>query len=122
MAGGVSVDVEAIPFRVTLQKPSTQSNSLFMCGIYVLHNEIQVDLLLRVPFGPSRRDVIRCQLDGQLVDSVDFDTVPIVVAGDTPTEHRRPERALSLNIGSVKDDGLTCDVHGESLEPLPAKF
>ena len=118
--GGVGVDAEAIALRGPLQKPGTQTRGLFMGGVDILHDEIQVDLLRWVPLGPLRRDVIRSQLHGDLVDPVDINAVPVIVAGHGSAEHRRPKGTLSLHISRVEHNGLSCNLHTGSLEAPPA--
>lgn len=114
VAGGVGVHLEVIFLgraASRLKHTSTELCHALVRSVEVLDPQIEVDLLLRCPVGPVRRDVVRCVLHSNAWFAVDDHHVPTIVAVNLAAEYPSPERTLRFNVCGIESDDLISDSH-----------
>jgi hypothetical protein len=114
VAGRVGVHLEVISLgRATsgLKHTSTKLCHALVRSVEVLDPQIEMDLLLRCPVRPVRRDVVRCVLHPNAWFAVDDHHVPTIVTVDLAAECPSPERTLGFDVCGIESDDLISDSH-----------
>jgi hypothetical protein len=95
-----------------LEQSGTKGYCLFMCGSRVIDVKVEMHLLRR-SMRPVGRNMVGCQLnaDPPLSSTID-DAVPIVFFEDMAAKDTRPKCTFSMQVGRIKHDHLTHQIHG----------
>jgi hypothetical protein len=110
----VRVDLEALGRRGVVgrfQESRAPRDGFLMRGREVVDPQVEMDLLLRRPVGPSGGHMVRRELHAQPPLAVDHHAVSLVVRFDRAAQQTCPEGALGGQIGGVEHNDLPRDLH-----------